>query len=101
MVDWPRIVVLGAVSYAAGSYCSYKYGKYTKAMETLSQVTDQRTFLRERHDAAAETYDEEQKRMEFSNKLGKYRRTLLSYAEGRVLEVGIGTGSNLRYYQGG
>ena len=38
--------------------------------------------------------------MEFSNKLGLYRRTLLSYAEGRVLEMGVGTGSNLGFYDG-
>ena len=38
--------------------------------------------------------------MEFSNKFGQYRRTLLSYAEGRVLEMGFGTGANLSYYNG-
>ncbi len=30
--------------------------------------------------------------------IGKYRKDLLKYAYGNVLEVGIGTGANLRYY---
>lgn len=35
----------------------------------------------------------------FSNVLiGKYRKELLKYAHGKVLEVGIGTGANLKYY---
>jgi predicted TPR repeat methyltransferase len=36
---------------------------------------------------------------EFSNKLSRYRRTLLSYATGRVLEMGVGTGVNIPYYR--
>ena len=36
---------------------------------------------------------------EFSNKFSRYRRRLLSYASGRVLEVGVGTGANLPYYR--
>ena len=39
-------------------------------------------------------------KIEFSNKFGKYRKTLLSFAQGRVLEMGIGTGANLQYYDG-
>lgn len=35
----------------------------------------------------------------FSNILvGKYRKDLLKYIRGRILEVGIGTGANLKYY---
>lgn len=49
----------------------------------------------ERHDASADKYDESSSKMEFSNKFGKYRKTLLSFAKGRVIEMGIGTGTNL------
>ena len=52
-------------------------------------------FLKNKHDEIAENYDEMNKKREFSNKYGRYRKTLLSYAEGRVLEMGIGTGINL------
>lgn len=37
---------------------------------------------------------------EFSNKLSRFRRRLLTYASGRVLEVGVGTGANIPYYRG-
>ena len=43
-------------------------------------------------------YDEMYEKREFSNKLSKYRRIVLSYAEGKVLEIGVGTGENLKYY---
>jgi len=36
---------------------------------------------------------------EFSNKFSRYRKRLLSYASGRVVEFGIGTGANLPYYR--
>ena len=38
------------------------------------------------------------KKREFSNKISRYRKILLSYAQGRVLDVGMGTGENLKYY---
>jgi len=50
------------------------------------------------HDKLAETYDETNARREFSNKYQRYRKILLSYAEGRVLEMGVGTGTNLSFY---
>jgi Methyltransferase domain len=50
------------------------------------------------HENIAEKYNDKNSQREFSNKYGKYRRTLLSYADGRVLEMGIGTGINLQYY---
>ena len=50
------------------------------------------------HQKTAEKYDETYQKREFSNKLSKYRRIVLSYAEGKVLEVGVGTGENLKYY---
>lgn len=33
-----------------------------------------------------------------SNHLSRYRRTLLSYCNGKVLEMGIGTGINFQFY---
>ncbi len=50
------------------------------------------------HDKIADKYDTLYKKREFSNKIQKYRRTLLSYAEGRVLEMGCGTGANFPFY---
>ena len=50
------------------------------------------------HQKVAEKYDEIFQKREFSNKFSKYRKIVLSYAEGRCLEVGIGTGENFKYY---
>jgi ubiquinone/menaquinone biosynthesis C-methylase UbiE len=52
----------------------------------------------ETHDKIAEKYDEDNKAREFSNKFPRYRRALLSYADGRTLELGCGTGLNLAFY---
>lgn len=33
-----------------------------------------------------------------SNKINKYRKVMISYAEGDVLECAVGTGKNFRFY---
>jgi predicted TPR repeat methyltransferase len=70
----------------------------TKAQTTLRDVKDQKTFLYNIHQNQAESYDIQTQKREFSNKLGQYRKTLLSYADGQVLEMGVGTGVNLPFY---
>ena len=100
MVDWPRYLVTAAVTYGIASYGSYRYSLLTKAQEDLRDIKDHRAFLLERHDKIAEKYDDSNSNREFSNKFGAYRRTLLTYATGRVLEVGVGTGANLPFLVG-
>lgn len=100
MVDWPRYLVTAVVTYGIASYGSYKYNLLVKCQTDLRDVKDHKTFLRERHEKSAETYDQDMQNVEFSNKFGKYRKTLLSYAQGRVLEMGVGTGANFAYYNG-
>lgn len=94
----PRYIALSVVSYAFASFASYKYSGLSKAQADIRDVKDQRSFLLERHNAFAAEYDKKMERREFSNKLSRYRRRLLSYASGRVLEMGIGTGANLPFY---
>ena len=50
------------------------------------------------HEKSAESYDKNIEHRELSNKMNTYRRVLLSYAEGKVLEVGVGTGRCLKFY---
>ena len=50
------------------------------------------------HESTAEKYNDLVAKREFSNKLERYRRVLLSYAEGNVLECGVGTGKTLAHY---
>ena len=93
-----KYVVLAGVSYSVSTYTSYKYNQFTKAQSDLKDVKDQKKFLHSVHQNVAEKYDEIYQKREFSNKLGKYRRIVLSYAEGKCLEVGVGTGENLKHY---
>lgn len=91
----PRYLSTAAVTYVAATYLSFKYGVIVKAQTELRDIKDQKSFLQQVHENIAEKYNDKNSQREFSNKYGKYRRTLLSYAEGRVLEMGIGTGINL------
>lgn len=93
-----KYVVLAGVSYSVSTYTSYKYNQFTKAQSDLKDVKDQKKFLHSVHQNVAEKHDEIYQKREFSNKLGKYRRIVLSYAEGKCLEVGVGTGENLKHY---
>ena len=64
----------------------------------MRDIKDKKKFLLETHNNVAEQYDSIYKQREFSNKFAKYRRTLLSYADGDVVEMGCGTGVNLPHY---
>ena len=55
-------------------------------------------YLNETHNKIADKYDKVFARREFSNKLSRYRNVLLSYAEGDVLETGVGTGKTFKFY---
>ena len=52
-----------------------------------------------KHNEFSEKYDSKMETREFSNKFSRYRKRLLSYASGRVVEFGVGTGANLPYYR--
>ncbi len=93
-----KYAIAAVVGYGFSTFFSYKYNQFTKAQSDLKDVKDQRKFLHNIHQRIAEKYDETYQKREFSNKLSKYRRIVLSYAEGKTLEVGIGTGENLKYY---
>jgi uncharacterized protein YlxP (DUF503 family) len=58
-------------------------------------VQDKRQFLHKIHEQVGEKFVVS---VTEENKTGRYRKTLLSYAIGNVLEVGIGTGTNLQFY---
>jgi hypothetical protein len=93
-----KILIGGALAYGVSTYGSYKYSQFTKAQRKLLEVKDQKAFLHDIHQKIAERYDKLYEKREFSNKLNKYRKILLSYAEGNVLEIGIGTSGNIQYY---
>ena len=90
-----QLIFQAVVGYGTASFVSYKYNLMTKAQEDLKDIDDKKLFLMERHQAIAESFDADMAQREWSNKLPQYRKVLLSYAEGDVLECGIGTGTNL------
>lgn len=49
---------------------------------------------KDKYDKVAKIYDKMEKMLFFN----KYRKDLISLAQGEVLEVGVGTGANLPYY---
>ena len=93
-----RLIFQAAVGYGLASYVSYKYNLITKAQTELRDIKDKKLFLFKVHEKTAESYDSSTQRRELSNKIQTYRKVLLSYAEGKVLECGIGTGRTLRFY---
>ena len=88
----------GAVGYGAAYYCSYKYNQLNNAQKELREIPDKKLHLFNIHEKSAESYDKNIEHRELSNKMNTYRRVLLSYAEGKVLEVGVGTGRCLKFY---
>lgn len=64
----------------------------------MREIPDKKLHLFKIHEKSAETYDKNIEHRELSNKMNTYRRVLLSYAEGKVLEVGVGTGRCLKFY---
>lgn len=87
------------VAYGGSTLYSYKYSKLRIANEDVSKIVNKRQFLLDTHNELAAKYDKEVEWTEVSHKFIKQRWTLLSYAEGKVLETGVGTGLNLPYYK--
>lgn len=65
-----------------------------------SDAPDLKAAIRHNYDAIAPRYDWVLGAPEWVG-LGHLRRRLLAYAEGRVLEIGVGTGRNLPHYRAG
>jgi ubiquinone/menaquinone biosynthesis C-methylase UbiE len=65
----------------------------------LKEIKDKRSHLLKTHEDLAERYDALNAKREFSNSITKYRRILLSYADGEVLETCVGTGLSLKHYK--
>lgn len=57
----------------------------------MSNVANKREFLLDIDNKIAEKYDKIVEKQEVSRKILKQRKVLLSYAEGKVLETGVGT----------
>jgi ubiquinone/menaquinone biosynthesis C-methylase UbiE len=51
------------------------------------------------HERLAGSYEKKTEKFEVRNQFNKYRRVLISYARGKTLECGVGTGRSLEFYK--
>jgi ubiquinone/menaquinone biosynthesis C-methylase UbiE len=65
----------------------------------LRDIDDKKAFLHQLHQDKAEGYNKMMANREFSNKLPRYRKVILSYAQGDILECGVATGHTFQHYQ--
>lgn len=77
----------------------YLNDKLRADMEKIEKNGNKKEKLKEIHQRNASSYEKKTNFFEFRNQINKYRRILLSWAQGRVLEVGVGTGRSLEYYK--
>jgi ubiquinone/menaquinone biosynthesis C-methylase UbiE len=88
----------GLISLSGLLYLQYRSYKEDSLKTKFLEHPDRSKFFFQTHESIAETYDYEMKDYEWAKRIDKYRKVLCSYAEGRVLEVGIGTGLNFGFY---
>lgn len=89
---------MGAGAFLFSAYGSYLYASYVKtvaASRTLSVPAD----VTDRYDRTASGYDAEVDGAEWLMRLGHRRRELVARAKGHVLEVAVGTGRNMGFYE--
>ncbi|CAG9335476.1 unnamed protein product [Blepharisma stoltei] len=95
------IVACGLVLASSQFYHSYRQAKESELKELYRETLDKANLLKQIHNKIAPKWDYEQNSYEWAKRIDKYRKILCSYAEGKVLEVGVGTGSNFEYYPRG
>lgn len=94
------IYIVGGATVAFTGLLYFQYRSYREdSFKTMFlNNPDHERFFKETHERIAETYDHEMKDYEWAKRIDKYRKVLCSYSEGKVLEVGIGTGLNFGFY---
>ena len=77
----------------------YLNDKLRAEMEKTEETGKKKEKFKEIHERNALTYEKKTEFIEFKNQINKYRRILLSFAKGKVLETGVGTGRSLEFYK--
>ncbi|OAL00542.1 methyltransferase OMS1 mitochondrial precursor [Phaeosphaeriaceae sp. SRC1lsM3a] len=91
--QWPMFGI-GLIAFGLGTYGSMLYISLTQEVENKELPAD----LSDRFDREAEGYDEKVDVSETLLLLTSKRKKLTAQAKGHVLEVAVGTGRNIPYY---
>ncbi|KAH8732602.1 methyltransferase OMS1 mitochondrial precursor [Phaeosphaeriaceae sp. PMI808] len=91
--QWP-LFGIGAIAFGLGMYGVMLYSSLSRETEIKDLPKD----LSDRFDKEAESYDEKVDLSESLLLLTSKRKKLTAMAKGHVLEVAVGTGRNIPYY---
>lgn len=93
------MILSGLAIFGLTSYCTYLFVSFRKGSTTnVPKDAATQADVSSQYDKIARTFDLEVDRTEWLMGLPKLRKKLASQAHGDVLEVSIGTGRNLEYY---
>jgi ubiquinone/menaquinone biosynthesis C-methylase UbiE len=98
----PKFIDLNFFLYLGGFYFAttlFLNDKLRAEIKALEKQGKRKETLQEIHDRIASSYEKKTENFEFRNQIHKYRRILISYAKGDVLECGVGTGKSLEFYK--
>jgi ubiquinone/menaquinone biosynthesis C-methylase UbiE len=98
----PKFIDLSFFLYLGGFYCAitlFINDKLRADAREIEKKGKKKEAMLEIHDRIANSYEKKTERFEFRNQFHKYRRILVSYAKGKVLECGVGTGRSLEFYK--
>jgi len=90
-------IVGGLAVYCFTAYGFFLYRVYSRSAEESSKLQIPEDVL-DRYDRTARDYDNEVDFAEKAMWLGRLRNSLAKRAYGDVLEVSVGTGRNIKYY---
>ena len=77
----------------------YLNDKLRAEMESALKSGRKKEELKIIHDRLAGPYEKKTEKFEGRNQFNKYRRVLISYAKGKTLELGVGTGRSFEFYK--
>ncbi|EAR90597.1 ubiquinone/menaquinone biosynthesis methyltransferase family protein (macronuclear) [Tetrahymena thermophila SB210] len=102
MAKYIKYGISATIMFGIVTYGSYKYHQIRSFEEEYYKNSNRkRQFLFNIHQNLAILYDKSVDSYEDLSKINQYRKILLSYAQGFVLETAIGTSRNLKFYPPG
>lgn len=90
------LIYLGAFGVGINLFLN---DKMRAEMESVIKSGRKKEEMKIIHDRIAPSYEKKTEGLEIRCQFNKYRRILVSYATGKVLECGIGTGRSLEFYK--